>query len=481
MSRSLIPALIVLCPISIFAAGHDLSTTTTASQSQPVVTGRGDGFTAVWLEQSAPRIVGTRISQGGEPLDGLGIALAQKSTFSLAIAHSPSESLVAWSTNGSVYAVRLSPLGIPLDTAPLLLASQGGAQVSVAWDGTHYFVVWSSFYQLIGAFVGPDGSLTDSRPVLDRSSPNTTLTTPDLSWDGKQFILAFGEPFICSTLCPSLPYQFSVVRVSETGKAIDSMPVRIPGRHLSAHVASSGSESLIALDAPEDSSTMIVHSDGGVLQLGPEVSLFHWFFGLSSDVTWDGTAYTVGWRYPTALNGAGSNGAGWLAASRISRSGLPMGSYVTSVEGTDNTAPPSGPSVAANEAGQVALVTSARSSSPQAKARLYLLSELTPMPAAPPAPRNVVSYFGGVNPLFHSSNALIEWQSAGGADGFVIDRSLDGGMTWGHIDVVGPDVRAANEPASIGDLMRVIAFGAGGMLEGTVTSIGSQQRRHASH
>jgi hypothetical protein len=202
--------LVLLCPISIFAAGHDLSTTT-ASQSQPVVTRRGDGFTAVWLEQSAPRIVGTRISQGGEPLDGLGIALAQKSTFSLAIAHSPSESLVVWSTNGNVYAVRLSPLGIPLDT------------------------------------------------------------------------------------------------------------------------------------------------------------------------------------------------------------------------------------------------------------------------------RNVVSYFGGVNPLFHSSNALIGWQGAGGADGFVIERSLDGGMTWGRIDVVGPDVRTANEPASIGDLIRVVAFGPGGMSEGTVTSIGSQQRRHASH
>ena len=42
---------ILLFPLSLFAAGHDVSTTA-ARQSLPVVTGNGAGFTSAWLEQS---------------------------------------------------------------------------------------------------------------------------------------------------------------------------------------------------------------------------------------------------------------------------------------------------------------------------------------------------------------------------------------------------------------------------------------------
>jgi hypothetical protein len=261
------------------------------------------------------------------------------------------------------------------------------------------------------------------------------------------------------------------MRVSATGDAIDAVPVRIAGVHISAHVASSGTESLIALDAGLDTTTMIVREEGGALQLGPEVPIFHWFYSLPSDVTWDGAAYDVGWRYP-----ATSTMPGWLGVSRISRSGSLIGSFFTAAAGApDSLFPPAGPSIATNDAGEFALVTSdAMSPSSVARAHLYLMSEFAPRPATPPAPRNAVSYLGG-------SKARIEWQSDGGADGFLLEESLDFGLHWFRVDALAPEVRTVTVPATVGNQFRVSAFGPGGLSAGTITSIGSAQRHRATH
>src|SRR4051812_38238497 len=105
MPRCLLLLSLLLFPLSLFAAGHDVSTTA-ARQSLPVVTGNGAGFTSAWLEQSdqVRSIVAGRLSHGGDPLDGPGIAIDQKTTFSLAIAHSSSESLIVWTMNFSLFA-----------------------------------------------------------------------------------------------------------------------------------------------------------------------------------------------------------------------------------------------------------------------------------------------------------------------------------------------------------------------------------------
>src|SRR3954447_17483896 len=125
MPRCLLLLSLLLFPLSLFAAGHDVSTTA-GRQSLPVVTGNGAGFTSAWLEQSdqVRSIVAGRLSHGGDPLDGPGIAIDQKTTFSLAIAHSSSESLIVWTMNFSLFAARLSPLGVRLDTTPLLITNQ---------------------------------------------------------------------------------------------------------------------------------------------------------------------------------------------------------------------------------------------------------------------------------------------------------------------------------------------------------------------
>jgi hypothetical protein len=96
------------------------------------------------------------------------------------------------------------------------------------------------------------------------------------------------------------------------------------------------------------------------------------------------------------------------------------------------------------------------------------------MPSPPPAPHNAVSYFGG-------TTARIDWQSEGGGNGFVLERSVDYGKSWypDQSTVVSAGTRSITVNASVGNQFRVRAFGPGGLSEGSVTSIGSMARRRA--
>jgi hypothetical protein len=450
---------------------------TPVRQLLPVVTGNGSGFTAAWLEQSAGfrGIVAGRVSHDGEPLDGSGITLGQSPFFSPVIAHSSSEALVVWDTIDSVVAARLSPSGNVLDATPILISKQSPGSLAVAWNGSRYFVVWTNGLQLFGAFVGPDGAVTSPKALSSNQIAPTILSAPDVAWDGRQFIIVFGEvtyEVFCSACAPPPADHVRIMRVSATGDAVDTVPVRVPGLHTRAHVASSGAESLIALDSGTDSSTVVVHGEEGALQLDPEVPLFHWFHNVATDVAWNGSAYVVGWQYTSSQS---LSATGRLGAGRVSRSGVPLDSFFTPAAGPPDIVTQSAvPSVAANDAGDAAFVISEMAPPSYAsRARLYLMSEMAPMPPAPPAPRNVISSFGG-------STTLIEWQSDAGADGFLIERSVDFGKTWFPALVTG-DVRSTITNAVVGNQYRVSAFGPGGLSAGTITSVGSPQRHRASH
>lgn len=451
---------------------------TPARQLLPAVTGNGSGFTAAWLEQSAGfrGIVAGRVSHDGEPLDGSGTTLGLNSISSPVIAHSSSEALVVWDTIDSVVAARLSPSGKQLDATPILISKQSPGPLAVAWNGSRYFVVWTNGLQLFGAFVGPDGAVTSPKALSGNPIAPTILSAPDLAWDGRQFIVVFGEvtyEVFCSACAPPPADHVRIMRVSATGDVIDTVPVRVPGLHIRAHVASSGAESLIALDSGTDSSTVVVHGEDGALHLDPEVPLFHWFHNVASDVAWNGTAYVVGWQY---MPSPSPFATGRLGAARVSRSGIPLDSFFTPAAGPPDFITQSAvPSVAANDAGDTALVISEMAPPSYAsRARLYLMSEMAPMPPAPPAPRNVISSFGG-------STTLIEWQSEAGADGFLIERSVDFGKTWSPF-LVTSDVRSTIiSNAVVGNQFRVSAFGPGGLSAGTITSVGSPQRHRASH
>ncbi|MGA8809255.1 MAG: hypothetical protein WB973_15380, partial [Thermoanaerobaculia bacterium] len=118
MSRVVLSLFSVLFPLSLFGAGHDLTTSPqTANQISPFVTGNGSGFTAAWIEPvQSHNTIGWRVaSAAGAPIEGAGGALDQTYVQSMAIAYRPSETLIVWTTNLNVYAERLSPSGAPLD------------------------------------------------------------------------------------------------------------------------------------------------------------------------------------------------------------------------------------------------------------------------------------------------------------------------------------------------------------------------------
>jgi hypothetical protein len=477
-AASVLLALVLLAPLPLFAAGHDLTRPrATTQQFTPVVTGNGSGFMAAWIEaQAQTTIVVQPVSSGGEPIEGAGSTISQRPVQSIAIAHSPFDTLVVWTAAGHAFAERLSTAGTPLDTIALTSVNEVAEDVAVAWNGSRYFVVWSNGIQLLGVLLAPDGSFTTPHVffgepfVIGERPPAEFALVPDVAWDGRNFIVVFGEApnVICTTLCPTPAVDhFLVMRVSAAGDAIDSSPLTISGSHSRAHVASSGAESLIALDASGLTSTIVAHDEDG-LTLDPERALFRWYFDVASGLAWDGAMYAVAWRYRGA-----DSGPAWIGAARVTRLGLPLDFRVSTIASPIFNNDVSGPSVATNDAGATAFVTSeaeGRTSPP--RARLYLASELVPMPPPPPAPVNAVSYFGG-------TTARIDWQQSETPTGFFLEWSFDFGKSWYLYKTISGDARTTTVTAFVGNLFRIRAFGPGGVSDGPITSIGSMQRRRA--
>jgi len=474
--RSLFLILSTAVTATLLGAGHDLSPSPPERhQILPVVTGNGAGFLAAWLELAPPGhdlVVTQVVNANGAPIAGAGTSSDQPPVYSIAIAHDPSGALAVWTVNDKVRAERLSPLGQSLNTT---LLTSGGylSDVVVAWNGNRYFVIWSTASQLLGAFVEADGSSTTPRVFFSESSvtgqgPEELALAPAVAWDGQHFIVVFAERpnIVCSILCPIPdPDRFRVMRVSADGDAVDPSPAIISGTHLRAHIASSGAESLIALDSRSGVTTIAVHNDQRGLTLDAEAPLFQWVSDIWSDVVWDGATYTAGWRYA----GGDTN---WIGAAHLARSGLPF-DYRFVTAGSLRSSWWGRPSIAVSDSGVTALaVSEGTAASSFDRARLYLASELAPMPPPPPAPRNAVSYFGG-------TAARIDWQSDP-ADGFVIEWSSDFGKHWGFYQMVPGNVRTTTVYTSVGNQFRVRAFGPGGVSDGTVTSIGSMQRSRAA-
>jgi len=460
---------------------------TAVRQPSPAVAGNGAGFTAAWLEpeEESQTAVAGRVNAMGEALDGPGVTvghLVQPAT-PPAIAHGASGELMVWSANNQLVAARLTPFATTLDTTPIVIAPlsfPASASYSVAWNGSRFFVLWVDGAQLFEAFVGPDGIATPRRPLGIQLLPRPPLE-PDVAWDGRQFIVVYGEPPPnCADYTCSWADGVRVLRVSADGIALDTNPLRIPGSHLRAHVASSGTESLIALDSITSFSAMIVRDDGGALHLGTEMQLFSWVNWLdtsSSDVAWTGSMYVVAWRYDFTQSRPGGvyyqTLPGWIGVSRITRSGVPFGSLFTPTAGPPayETLPLSNISVAANDAGAVAMVISEMAPPTyEPRARLYLMSEMAPMPLPPRPPRNVVAYRGG-------ENTLITWQSDGPQDGFVIEAS-SGGPWWSFALTL--DIRSTTTPLGPYYRFRVRAIGPGGLSEPAAATVVIVDRHRAA-
>src|SRR5258707_13828259 len=92
---------LLLPPFALFAASHDLKALRLGlRQGLPVVTGHGSGFTAAWYERGLYGFIvaSSVVNASGNPIENKIIAIDSNRGLSIAIAHSPSEALVAWVT-----------------------------------------------------------------------------------------------------------------------------------------------------------------------------------------------------------------------------------------------------------------------------------------------------------------------------------------------------------------------------------------------
>lgn len=469
--RTPVLILTLFISVSLLAAGHDLP----SSQAQvwPAVTATGSGFMAAWVASgpNGDSVEWRAVNVNGEAIGGAGTAPEKTSYSSIAIAHSPSDAIVVWIADHNIHVQHLSLSGTALSTSAIS-SGERPRDVAVAWNGSRYFVVWATESRVLSALVAPEGTAAPpvllNQPFFTEGSLERSPIAPDVAWDGRNFIVVFAEVnnLVCTQLCPGqLPDQHRVMRVSADGKPVDPSPIVIKGSYVRAHVASSGAESLITFDRDYQVSTIVVH-DAGSLTLDAETPLFHWASSMSSAVVWDGATYTVGWRYR-----APDPGPSWIGAARVTRSGLAFDYRVvaTGLPIYSSGLLSWGPSIAVSDAGVTAFVIS-EGTVQNRRARLYLASEFAPMPAPPPAPSNVISYFSG-------ETARIAWQLSDTAAGYVIETQVDIGR-WDINAVVPAYLNTATVYTRIGNLLRVCAFGPGGVSEGTTTSIGSMPRRH---
>jgi hypothetical protein len=447
---------------------------TAVRQLSPALASDGLDFLTVWREWSGAHwsTIAGRFNRSGDSLDGTGVALSgDADVVRTALARGPgSQTLIVQTTNNGMLATRWSGATGPLDSNPIVVSSTYGGDPAVAWNGSRYFVVWVAGSQLLGAFIGSDGAASTpiALPFAAADFPGGP-SSPDLAWDGREFLVTV--PVIanlyCLTTCPSMPPgEVRIIRVSAEGNVLDHPAITIPGLHRGARVATSGSEFLVVLDTGASVSSVAVRANASGVEVGAEETIFSWIAEAPSAVAWDGSAYIVSWRY------ASGDGA-WLAAARVGHGGEVSQASVTGAFRPDPHFGWSAPSIAVNDAGDTAIaVDEAAPPSYLSRVRAYFVSELGPMPPAPAAPRNVVNHFSG-------NTALIEWQSDGAANGFLLEVSPDVGHTWFFAGTLSGDVRSTTLSASTGTQFRVSAFGPGGLSSGTITIIGSEPRRRA--
>jgi hypothetical protein len=359
-----------------------------------------------------------------------------------------------------------------LDATPINIAPLQYGSYDVVWNGGRFFVFWTDGRSFYYAFVGPDGVATPATAFyVPFPSPYDYAQTVSVAWDGRQYIVVYREvapEFADGTATVA---AIGVIRLTAAGVVLDPVPATISfgdadSNDGSVHVASSGSESLIVFDRDSGPVSVVLRNQGATLHLDPEVPLLHWQYG-TSGVAWNGAAYVVAMHY--GLGSSYGQEPGWLAEIDVGQSGKLLRTTFTPAAGLLYSTP----SIANDLAAGTAFVST--EVTPQTyvpRARIYLLSEFSLMPAPPPAPRNAVSYFAG-------TTARIDWQSNDGGNGFLIERAYYD--SWETYEALPADARTATVLfARIGDQFRIRAYGPGGFSEGTITTITSTQRRRAA-
>ncbi|MFL5351916.1 hypothetical protein [Archangium sp.] len=199
---------------SPLASGYELGLGQTGLQFQPLAEGpvavASDGaglYLAVWSDQRAGGIFGTRVSTSGKVLDPTGLVLnpgnqAHDAGTPLAVAFDGKHFVVVWlAYNGGLYAVRVRPDGTVVDPEAVYLdiyLDWGVGEPSIACDGAGrclvtmvdgYYADEDRFLQA-SLLVDEAGSLTSNGCGHFTEGP---FTQARVAWSGSHFLVVWSE------------------------------------------------------------------------------------------------------------------------------------------------------------------------------------------------------------------------------------------------------------------------------------------------
>jgi hypothetical protein len=464
-------------PQRLITSSSPLVMSTAARQEQPVIASDGVDYVSAWLEHDGPNVIAKigRVTRAGVPLDGPGVALPvpAKKVRSVSITRGAGgDALAVVSASEGTWAFRWSRTVGLVDTSPIILDRDGADYgTAVAWNGVSYLVVrarYRDLFPLAGWFVHSDGTAGAKFgiPMTLNALELVDALNPAIAWDGRQFLISIPTAYNlpCASLCPSPgAREIRLVRLSAAGSVLDKTPYRVLNA-IYARLATSGSEFLLLIQGDDyySFSAVVVHTAAsGMSVSAPVMSVVDGSADNAFDVTWDGASYDVPWP------GVG----GWLHVWRLDRSGNIVQKLFTAVSTSY------GPSVTANDAGEVA-INMAEEAPPAglSRARIYFGSELESVQPVLTAPTHAVSHVASPPAAYSYMTgcyATVTWD--GDAPGFLVEESHPP-LWWGLKRLPG-DVHETTIYTKVGAVIRVRAYGPDSITpDGPITTIQNDPR-----
>lgn len=291
--------------ISIHARLYDTATFTPVSEERRVTTSAneqtrvavafdGTNHFVVWMETGG--VYGTRVSPGGESLDGRGVLLGSKA----AVPHvvfDGANYIVAWVENDTEIVVRFVGTDGVAGTE-LRLPVQPVMELDLASGGATSMLVWSTSNYEIHAARIERATQTISQPVLI-SPPMELASSPTVSSNGIEYLVAWNELEIGDIIIdPVIP---SAVRIHGT-RLLPSLSVRDHAPLLLADteddwdsspvLASNGTDWMLLWNNSSGLEARRVVTNGtpgAVRRIAP-------IYAFAPDMKWDGARYVIAYR-----------------------------------------------------------------------------------------------------------------------------------------------------------------------------------------
>jgi hypothetical protein len=275
-----------------------------------------------------------------------------------AVAFDGTNYLVAWRENSGIYATRVTPGGESLDGRGVQLATFDKVPV-VAFDGTHFLVAYASNVEaaVTVRYIGTDGRLAEEVHVMGTRSPsepvlvparNATLVvwtdgsqvaaarldhrthsasspvmlsdptqlagTPRAAWNGTEVLVAWDEivspPFYSSSPPFYVHARVLGARISDSLVLRDLTPLVLAdgeGTDSLTLLGTNGSEWLLTWNTHRGANARAIRPDATIRLeafLGPQDP---WL-----DVEWDGTRYGIATTMPPFLSSSHPPAMLWL-------------------------------------------------------------------------------------------------------------------------------------------------------------------------